>query len=151
MVNTAAFRPRPGITVIPDSFITYHEPTVDGTHLATVELWTGPAAGEPAVVWNDVTHTETRNYGTRVPDMPVAARIQNVSVVAGVTAGSQDVTTRSYRVTTNQAIPEGLTVSGFVKIVDGDPYLEGRYLSVEDIHGGTFAFERVLVCLDNLG
>lgn len=151
MVNTAAYRPRPGLSVIPAGFNEHHQPAVNGTHTATVEYWTGPAAGEPEVAWDHTTHTETRNYGTRIPDKPIPARVQRILSEDTTTAGGQTVTTRSYRVTTNHDAPEALTVDGFVKVLDGDPYLDGRWLSVSDVQGNSLTFERAIICLDNLG
>ena len=151
MVNVAAFQPRPGVAVVPDGFTAHHLPTVDGTHTATVEYWTGPAAGENPFVWDPVEKTEVPNRGTRTPDRPIPARIQRVlSEKVGV-AGGQQVTTRSYMVTTNEDTPDALTVAGFVRVLDGDPYLDGHWLAVQDIHGNSFSFERAIICLDNQG
>lgn len=151
VVNTSRFSPRTGVQVIPDGFNEYHAPTASGTHVAEVEYWTGPAAGEPATVWDPVEHTETPNRGLRVPDRSITARIQRVLSEEQTVAGSQLVSTHAYMVTTNQAVPSSLSVDGFVRVVDGDPYLDGRWLAVEGVQGNALRFERAIMCLDNQG
>lgn len=152
MVNVSSYRPRPGLTVIPPGWEQHHKPVADGTRTATVELWTGPLAGDPEWIWDRAERREVRNHGTRLhPDSTITARVQRLREEDGTSAGQQDVTTRRYLVALDRDLADELTVTARVRVVDCDPYLDGHYLSVLDIQGGSLRFERDLLCLDNLG
>lgn len=145
MVNVAAFTPR--VQLIPDAFAAHHQLTLGQSHSAEVELWSGPAAGEGEWLYAD--GAETRNHGTLVTAQPVSARIQRLLTEREATAGEQDVTTRRYLVALDHDTAT-LTTKARVKVLAGDPLLEGRYLSVLDVQGGSLRLERHLVCLDNM-
>lgn len=148
MVNTAAFQPRDGISLIPEGFQSHGAAAVSGSRTADVELWTGPADGEPDWVYSPATKTEVRNHGEMVTY--AQARIQRLLSEAEQPVGEQDVTTRRYLV----ALPwdaSWVTLRIHVKVLTGDPLLEGRWLSVADAQGGSLRFERHLICVDNLG
>lgn len=147
MVNTAGFQPRDGIALIPDGFEAHGAASLDGTHTADVELWTGPADGAPEWSYDPATKTETRNHGTLVTY--AQARLQRLLSENEQPAGEQDVTTRRYLV----VLPwdaSWVTTRTHVKVLSGDPLLEGRWLSVLDAQGGSLRFERHLICLNNL-
>lgn len=147
MVNTAAWQPRAGLALIPDGFEQLGAQVADGSHTASVELWSGPADGDPE--WVYAGGTETRNHGSLLTS--ATARVQRLLSEAEQAAGEQDVTTRRYLLGLSLDLAE-ITLRARVKVVDsGDAQLNGRYLSVVDILGGSLRFERHLVCIDNLG
>lgn len=149
MVNVANYRPRPGLHVIPPTWEQHHKLTVDGTRTATVEIWSGPEDGRDWV-YDPATKTSVRDHGTLLAGG--TARIQRLLTEDTQPAGEQNVTTRRYLVTLDRNISDHLTTDARVKVLtSGDPILEGRYLSVLDIQGGSLRFERDLICLDNLG
>ena len=147
MVNTAAFAPREGITLIPDGFQTHGAAALEGSHTADVELWSGPDDGEPEWIFDPATKTEVRNHGQMVTY--VAARLQRLLSENEQSAGEQDVTSRRYLValTWNAS---WVTTRTRVKVLTGDPLLNGRFLSVVDPQAGSLRFERHLVCVANL-
>lgn len=150
MVNASGYRPRPGLAVIPTGWEQHHKPVADGTRTATVELWSGPIGG-PEWLYDRAAKTEVRNHGTRLhPGVTITARVQRLREEDDATAGQQDIATRRYLITLDRDLADALTLTGRVRVVDCDPYLDGRYLSIVDIQGGSLRFERDLICLDNL-
>lgn len=147
MVNVAAYRPRPGLTLIPDGLEAHAAQAVAGSRTAAVEIWSGPAGGAPEWVFSG--GREMRDHGTLLTPEPIAARIQRLLTERELEAGEQDVTTRRYLV----ALPHDTTVAlgSLLKVIDsGDPLLDGRYLSVVDAQGGSLRIERHAVCVDNM-
>ena len=145
MVNLAAWKPRPGITLLPDGFEQYGQHALSGSHTADVEIWSGPADGAPE--WVFAAGVETRNHGTLVTTGQV--RIQRLLSEGESTAGEQDVTSRRYLVALSWDA-SWVTTRTRIKVLAGDPLLEGRYLSVVDVQGGSLRFERHLIAIDNL-
>ena len=147
MVNVSAYRPRPGLHVIPPGWEAHHKPVADGTRTAEVEVWTGPSG--PEWVWDPDTKDEVRDHGTLIT--AGTARIQRLQTESETTAGEQDVTTRRYLVTLDREIGPGLTDRSHIHVTtSGDPLLNGRWLAVLDIQGGSLRWERDLICEDNL-
>ena len=138
--------------LIPHGWQERHGQAVAGSRTAEVQLWTGPSAGEPEWVWDEAARSETRNRGERLlPDHLITARLQRLVTEDIQPAGEQDVTSRRYLVALDREISDGLNPDMLVHVIDaGDPYLDGRWLSVVDIQGGSLRFERHFVALDNL-
>ena len=148
MVNVAAYQPRQALdALIPPGWQVRHSDALDGSRTAAVEVWSGPADGTPEWVYSPATKTEARNHGTLLSSP--TARIQRLLTEQEQASGEQDVTTRRYLV----ALPQAATVTlgNRIKVIDsGDPLLDGRYLSVVDVQGGSLRFERHAVCVDNM-
>ena len=151
MVNLANFRPRRPL--IPCGWEERHAPILDGSRTAIVELWSGPADGTPEWVYDPTTKAEVRNHGTRLhADGTITARIQRLGTGTETEAGAQDVTIRTYLIALPRHISDGLTPHARVHVTEiNDDHMQGRWLQVIDIQGGSLRFERHLIALDNLG
>lgn len=146
VVNLAGWQPRDGLTLLPDGWEQHNAAPLNGTRTADVEVWSGPADGEPE--WVYTAGTETRNHGTLIASP--TARIQRLLSEDEQPAGEQEVTTRRYLVALPRDLAE-VTTRARIKVVDsGDAHLDGHYLSVADVQGGSLRLERHLICLDNL-
>ena len=142
------YRPRFGVTVIPPGWEQHHKPTADGGRTAIVEVWSGPLDGAPEWVYMD--GREIRDHGILLHG-DLTARIQRLGQASEVATGAQDVTVRTYLVALDREVGGDFTPRARVKVIDsGDPQIDGRYMSVLDIYGGSLRFERDLICLDNL-
>lgn len=148
MVNTSAYQPRQALdALIPPGWQARHSDALAGARTAAVELWSGPADGDQEWTFSPELGTEARNHGTLLSSP--TARIQRLLTEQEQASGEQDVTTRRYLV----ALPQSATVTlgNRIKVIDsGDPLLDGRYLSVVDVQGGSLRFERHLIAIDNL-
>lgn len=147
MVNVGNYRTRPGVTVIPTGWEQHHKPTVDGSRTATVELWSGPADGESD--YRFVDGAEVPNHGDQLTAQPVTARIQRLLSEDESVTGGQQITTRRYLVTLDRDTPS-LTTRARVLVVQCDPELDGKYLHVQDVQGGSLRFERDLICFETV-
>lgn len=147
MVNLGNFRPR--VAVIPDGWEQHHKPTVDGTRTATVEVWSGPAEGESDWEWDPVVGDDVPNHGSLVLPDPVTARIQRLLTEDEYATGGQNLKSRRYLVTLDRNLPT-LTPRARLRVVQCDPELDGKYLHVLDIQGGSLRFERDLICIETL-
>lgn len=146
MVNLAGWQPRAGVTVLPDGWGQHNAAPLSGTRTATVQVWSGPADGAPE--WVLVDGQETRDHGALLGSPSV--RIQRLADAVYADAGTQQVVTRRYLVALPRDLAE-VTTRARIKVVDsGDAQLDGHYLSVADVQGGSLRLERHLICLDNL-
>lgn len=139
---------RDGLEVVPNYWEEYHEPVAAGTRTIAVDIYAGPAPGEPNQNWDPVARVDRPNHGTWL--YQTSARIQRLITGQEEPAGGREATSQRYLVTLHRDRAPSL-LNRIRVIPGGDPLLDGKYLSIIDVQGGSLRWERDLICLDNLG
>lgn len=144
--------PLPNTRVIPEGWSAHHRPVAEGGMTATVQVrHPGGTPGEFDPV------TGTRPNVPHAPHHTGQARIQVAPVFGGgeAVAGGQEITTVAYLVAIELDGSDECKVDDLVKVTavddNGDPALVGRTLTVTGVARGSLAWERDLVCTDDLG
>lgn len=141
--------PFPNTRVIPNGWAAHHRPVAEGGMTAAVHI-PGPP-GEST--WDDETQTTRIPPGADIYLGP--ARIQLLTLTeAQRMVAEQEITTLAYLVAiTLEATDVDVNDEVIVDQVhdDGDQSLVGRRLRVRAVARGSLAWERDLVCTDDLG
>lgn len=142
--------PLPGSHVIHPDWISHHRPVAEGGFTAAVHI-NAEGTGEP--VWDDADQVSRTPAG---PERYLGgARIQLLTLTeAQRLVAEQQITTLAYLVVVSLDATT-VEVDDIVTIdqvdADGDQSLIGRQLRVRAVARGSLAWERDLVCTDDLG
>lgn len=140
---------RPDLAVTPPRWEAHHYITSDQTHVSEIEIYSGPAPGEPEFVWDPDSKSEVPNHGTLL--FKRDARIQRVATHdRELAVGGVERAYRRYQISLSADVPN-IVSSNRLRIVPGaDSQIDGKFLSIVDVQGGSLRMERILLCLDNL-
>lgn len=132
--------------VIHRDFSAHHQPVAEGTMTATCRV-ERPAIGTH---WDPVTESTVPNP----PDVLISSsicKVQEYMRAAGKDQVGQQVVERRYRVSLPADVAPIDVKCHVVFLASSDAALATRTFYVDDVQYATERFERVLICLDNLG
>ncbi len=138
--------PLPGTRVVPDGWEQRHQPVVEATFTARVQL--RDPSGDTQT-WNTATGKYTTVKAAAYYDGP--CRIQQLNRTQTAETAGQVEATHDYLV----QIPKTVTAvhTGHLAVIYDatDTTLNGRELQVSDVLRGSLTWARDLTCIDTLG